>query len=155
MIRIDKAISALRLKSIARPRVGAPPSSDQIANAEAQLGCEFPPSFLRFLAEAGPYQLPFWEPYWVGPCEREDIVEANLSERHDAYSPLPPFLVSFFNNGMGDHLCFDTRTISEDREYPIVFWDHEVSQKENLDQLETVASTFAEWLMGEVEQSDS
>lgn len=152
---IDEAVAALKAKSIAEPRVGPPPSPEQIADAEAQLECKFPPSYLRFLSAAGSYQLPFWEPYWVGPCQRQGIVEANQREHRDVPSPLAPFLVSFFNNGMGDQLCFDTRTVDENGEYPIVFWDHELSQEENLADLDIVAHTFADWLVDEVEESDS
>jgi len=54
---------------------------------------------------------------------------------------------------MGDQVCFDTRIHDENGEYPIVFWDHEKSQKENLDQLETIAPNFAEWILYEVNES--
>jgi hypothetical protein len=155
MIMIDEAISALKAISIAEPRIGPPPSADLIAAAETKLSCKFPPSFLKFLAVAGSYQLSFWETYWVGPCDRDDIVEMNRQEREEASSPLPSYLVAFFNNGMGDQICFDTRTIDDNREYPIVFWNHELSQEENLKQLEQIAPNFAEWLMDEVKASDS
>ncbi len=141
MSTIDDAIAALRANSIAEPRVGPPPSDEQIATAESQLGCKFPPSYVRFLAEGGAYQLPFWQPYWVGPCEREDIVEANRREREEAASPLPEYLVSFHNNSMGDQLCFDARSPDEQGEYPVVFWDHEISAEENIAELEPVATT--------------
>jgi hypothetical protein len=150
---IDKAIVALKEKSISEPRICLPPSSDMIASAEEKLGCKFPPSFLIFLEKAGSYQLPFWETYWVGSCEREDIVEANQFEREESSSPLPSYLVSFFNNGMGDQHCFDTRKSDNNGEYPIVFWDHELSQEENLSELEVIADDFSEWLMDEVEEA--
>lgn len=150
MSLIDEAISVLKAKSISKPRIAPPPSAAQLLDAEAKLGCKFPPSYLRFLAIAGSYQLSFWEPYWVGPCEREDIVEMNRQEREEASSSLPPFLVAFFNNGTGDQLCFDTRTGDIHGEYPIVIWKHEETELENLSHLERVAPSFAEWLMTEV-----
>lgn len=153
MRKIDEAIDALKSKSIAEPRVGPPPTEEQLSVAQEQLGCKFPPSFLRFLAVGGAYQLSFWETYWVGPSERNDIVEMNRQEREEAEPALPPFLITFFNNGMGDQLCFDTRSPDSNDEYPIVFWDHEVSQEENLSELEKVAGTFADWLMQEVEEA--
>lgn len=154
MSTIDEAIAALKAKSIAEPRVAPPPSAEQIAAAEALLGCKFPPSFLTFLARAGSYQMPFWETYWIGPCDRQDIVETNRQEHQEASSPLPPYLVAFFNNGMGDQVCFDTRTVDAKGEYPIVFWDHELSPEENLNRLEQIAPNFAEWLMDEVKEMD-
>ena len=150
---IDKAILALEEKSIGEPRIGPPPSSEMISNAEKELGCKFPPSYLTFLEKGGSFQLPFWEPYWIGTCEREDIVEANRFERERSSSPLPCFLVSFFNNGMGDQICFDTRKIDQNSEYPIAFWDHELSQEENLAELEFVADNFAEWLIDEIKNT--
>ncbi len=147
---IDEGIASLKEKSIPEPRIGPPPTADMISDAETKLKCKFPPSFLTFLENSGSYQLPFWEPYWVGPCERQDIVEANRFEREESSSPLPSYLVSFFNNGMGDQLCFDTRKADRSGEYPIVFWDHELSQEENLAKLEVVADNFAEWLIDEV-----
>jgi SMI1-KNR4 cell-wall len=148
---IEKAIIALKENSISEPRICLPPSAEMLSSAEEKLRCKFPPSFLTFLEKAGSYQLPFWETYWVGPCEREDIVEANQFERDESSSSLPSYLVSFYNNGMGDQLCFDTRESDHNGEYPIVFWNHELSQKENLSGLEVVADDFAEWLMKEVE----
>ena len=153
MTAIDDAIAALKEKSIAEPRVGPPPTDEQVAVAQSALGCSFPPSFLRFLATAGAYQLPYWETYWVGPCERQDIVVANRWEREEAASPLPLYLVSFHNDGMGNQLCFDTRSADNDGEYPIVFWDHEIPAEENLAKLDVVACNFAEWLAMEVEEA--
>ncbi len=150
---IDEAIAALKEKSISKPRIGPAPSAEMINDAETKLGFKFPPSFLIFLEQAGSYQLPFWEPYWVGPCERRDIVEANLFERKESSSPLPSYLVSFFNNGIGDQFCFDTRKSDFNGEYPIVFWDHEISSEENLAELEVVDSNFAEWLMTEINEA--
>ena len=154
MSTIDEAIAILKAKSIAEPCVAPPPSTEQITAAEALLGCKFPPSFLTFLARAGSYQMEFWETYWVGPCDRQDIVETNRQERLETDSPLPPYLIAFFNNGAGDQVYFDTRTVDTNGEYPIVFWDHELSQEENVEQLEQIAPNFTEWLMDEVKEID-
>ena len=147
---IEEAIAGLKAKSIYKPRVSPAPSNEQIAEAEAQIGCKFPPSYLTFLALCGSYQLPYWETYWVGPSDRQDIVEMNQQERKDTESPLPPYLVAFFNNGMGDQVCFDTRTVDTKGECSIVFWNHDLSPLENLKHLEQIAPNFAEWLMEEV-----
>ena len=67
---------------------------------------------------------------------------------------MPEYLVAFHNNGCGDQLCFDTRAADLHGEYPIVFWDHELTTEENLRDLSPVAESFAEWLMEEVETHD-
>ena len=76
-----------------------------------------------------------------------------MLERHEVTTPLPEFLITFHNNGSGDQLCFDTRHPNPDGEYPIVFWDHELTPEENLENLDVVADSFAEWLWEEVQQT--
>ena len=156
MALIDIAIEGLKAKSIREPRVLAPPTQGQIDDAEAKLFLKFPPSFLTFLAEAGSYGLSYWETYWVGDSSlgSQNIIEANRSEHEDVSSALPVFLVAFHNNGCGDQLCFDTRNPDELGEYPIVFWDHERTNEENLEDLTPVADNFADWLMQEVDLHD-
>jgi SMI1-KNR4 cell-wall len=156
MALIDIAIEGLKAKSIREPRVLAPPTQGQIAEAEARLSLKFPPSFLTFLSKAGSYALSYWETYWVGDSSlgSQNIVEANRSEHEDVGSALPPFLVTFHNNGCGDQLCFDTRKADEHGEYSIVFWDHERTVEDNLEDLSPVADSFADWLMQEVDLHD-
>jgi hypothetical protein len=155
MTRIEEAIEVLKAKSIENPGVVLPPSQVQIAYAEANLGFKFPPSFLTFLEKAGSYALEYWETYWVGDDSLgyRNIVEANRLEHEDIEPALPPFFVAFYNNGCGDQLCFDTRKPYQDGEYPIVLWVHERTEKENLDEIPSVASNFADWLMQEVENA--
>jgi hypothetical protein len=152
---IETAIQGLRRKSIAEPECVPAPVPEQIQDAERKLGIQFPPSFLRFLREAGDCQLPFWQTYWIGGAALgwRNIVAANEAER-DTDVPLPSFLVAFHNNGCGDQLCFDTRQRSPDGEHPIVFWDHESTVAENLADLYVVADDFAEWLQQEVDAAE-
>jgi len=97
--------------------------------------------------------------YWVGTVAGagpDDIVRANRVEHEEASSPLPDFLVAFYNDGMGNQVCFDTRTRTETGEYPVVFWDHELDSHENpqasarpaeaFERTGIVAPSFAEWL---------
>jgi hypothetical protein len=156
MALIDQAIEGLKAKSIPEPNVVPSPSPAQIARAESELLIKFPPSFLTFLSDAGSYCLSYWETYWVGDDSLgwRNIIKANLSERTNATSALPAFLVAFHNNGCGDQLCFDTSKKDENGEYPIVFWDHELAAEKNLAELFTVADNFADWLMQEVDQHD-
>jgi len=154
MATISEAIELLKAASIAEPQVMPPPTKEQVAEAEAELGISLPASFKTFLQEAGAYALPYWEVYWVGDeaLGPRHIVEANRCEHHEVNSPLPDFLITFHNNGMGDQECFDTRHPDPSGEYPIVFWDHELSPEENLKNLEPLAPSFATWLQQEAQQ---
>lgn len=152
---INAAIAGLRRKSILAAEVVPVPTDSQIRDTEQKLGIKFPPSFLTYLQEANDVQLRYWETYWVGDESLgwRNIVAANEAER-DTDAPLPSYLVAFFNNGCGDQLCFDTRHRSSEGEYPIVFWDHELSVDDNLADLTVMADDFAEWLQQEVDAAD-
>ncbi|MEY4385707.1 MAG: cell-wall, partial [Verrucomicrobiota bacterium] len=92
----------------------------------------------------------------------DNIIAANHRERLVSSSPLPHFLVAFYNDGMGNQVCFDTRSRSADEEYPVVFWDHELGTDENIDASRrasasresagVIASSFSDWLKSEVER---
>ena len=136
-----------------------PPSADEVALAESSLKIKFPASFLSFMTQARPMQLNHCAIfYWVGGegLKEGNIVVFNRREREEASSPLPSFLISFYNDGMGNQVCFDTRYPAADGEYPIVFWDHELSAEENLDastkasesneSTGIVARSFPDWL---------
>lgn len=154
MATIDKAMKALRENSIDEPDAVPAPTVEQIADAEAKLGITFPPSFRVFLDQGGSYQLPFWETYWVGDRKlgAREIVRANKRLRKEL--ELPEFLVAFHDNGGGDQLCFDTRKRDKNGEHPIVYWAHECSVEENLEDLEIVARNFAAWLLTEAEDAE-
>jgi hypothetical protein len=156
MALIHDAIAGLKAKSIEKPNIVPAPTQAQIRDAEAKLGFKFPPTFLTFLENAGSYCMSYWETFWVGDDSLggRNIVKANISEREDATSALPAFLIAFHNDGCGDQFCFDTRRSDQDGEYPIVFWDHELSAENNLLDLFPVAHNFADWLMQEVQEHD-
>ena len=135
-----------------------PPTSDTIAHAEAALSIRFPSSFVSFLRESRAMRLPLCAHfYWVGDGRlgTDHIVAANQRERK-ASSSLPHFMVSFYNDGMGNQVCFDTRHPSDVGEYPVVFWDHELGADENLQASATIsghpesagiiAFSFPDWL---------
>jgi hypothetical protein len=137
-----------------------PPSQTAVAEAEEALKLTFPASFTEFLSTTRQMHLPLCARfYWVGTAGSdglEDIVHANRVEHKDASSALPDFLVAFYNDGMGNQVCFDTRTRSEGGEYRVVFWDHELDSQENLqastrpaggfERAGIVAPSFSEWL---------
>ena len=137
-----------------------PPGQTAVAEAEKLLKLTLPASFTEFLRTTRQMRLPVCARfYWVGTPGgggSDDIVGANRIEHAEPSSPLPEFLVAFYNDGMGNQVCFDTRTRSESGEYPVVFWDHELDAQENLqastrpaDGFESagvVATSFSEWL---------
>jgi hypothetical protein len=135
------------------------PSDEAISLAEAALKIKFPSSFVSFLRSSIAMQVPVCAHfYWVGEesLGSNNIIIANRREREQLSSPLPDFLVAFYNDGMGNQVCFDTRRHSEQGEYPIVFWDHEISSDENLahsnhaannhESAGITASSFPQWL---------
>jgi hypothetical protein len=135
----------------------APPSQTALAEAEKMLNLTFPAGFTQFMSTCGQLQLPPCARfYWVGTDGKDNIVVANQVEHEDSTCSLPPFLVAFYNDGMGNQVCFDTRARNDTGEYRIVFWDHELDQRENLEacdreaeNLESsgiVAPSFTEWL---------
>ena len=137
----------------------APPSDEEIARTEAALGVKLPQSFVSFMRESRKMKLPPYARFhWAG-----DIAAANRQEHEEAGSPLPHFLITFYNDGMGNQACFDTRHAREDGEYPIVFWDHELGPEENLavvgkpsshrELAGLVASSFSEWLHAVYEEA--
>ena len=134
-----------------------PPSQTAVAEAEKALNLTFPTSFTHFMRASGDMELPPCARFcWVGTAGTDNIVSANRVEHEESSSPLPPFFVAFYNDGMGNQLCFDTRSRTEAGEYPVVFWDHELCPQENLEasaraaedfeSAGVVAPSFAEWL---------
>jgi len=137
----------------------SPPSKEAIAIAEMSLKIKFPQSFIAFLQSSRQMNLPICARfYWVGEenLGERNILLANQQERVASASPLPEFLVAFYNDGMGNQVCFDTRCRSEDGEYAIVLWDHEHEADENLKASErpsansesagVIALSFSDWL---------
>ena len=120
-----------------------PPSQTAVAEAEKALNLTFPTSFKQFMSTCGDMELSLCARfYWVGTAGTDNIVSANKVEHEESSSPLPPFLVAFYNDGMGNQLCFDTRIRTEAGEYPVVFWDHELDPQENLEASARAAGNF-------------
>ena len=96
MPSIQEVIELLKQASIAEPNVRRAPTTEEIARAESYLCALLPPTFKVFLAQAGSYQLPFWETFWVGDDSLgyRNLIEANRSEREDVEPALPPFLIT-------------------------------------------------------------
>ena len=142
------------------------PSDEAIVRAETALSIRFPSSFVSFMRETRTMRLPVCARfYWIGDesLGTENIIAANRQEHEETSSSLPHFLVAFYNDGMGNQVCFDTRHRSDDGEYPIVFWDHELGTDENLEASSqasehpesagVIAPSFPVWLKIEHEKS--
>jgi SMI1-KNR4 cell-wall len=123
-----------------------PPTAAAVAEGERTLNLTFPTSFTHFMSTCREMHLPLCARfYWVGTAGdpgTDDIVRANRVEHEESSSPLPGFLVAFYNDGMGNQICFDTRSRSEAGEYPVVFWDHELDSQENLEASGRSAESF-------------
>lgn len=113
MDSLDVAIQAMgfyaaRLDSV---ETTCAPTQAQLDETHQMLGCNLPPSFLAFMQKAGDLLPADWDMYWVGGPDmmRRNIVIANDMEREHETSPLPRFLVTFFEDTNGDQYCFDLR----------------------------------------------
>ena len=130
--------------------VPRPATHQELAAAEAALGCRFPSSYRSFQLEFGDAAHSPVDIYGVRtpePSER-NIVAINVGERHDAYPRLPVHLIAFSDNGGGDLLCFDT-SVLRDGENPVVWWDHEGDETQHP---EAAASSFLDWLERELHE---
>jgi len=140
------------------------PSAEQVAAAEDALGCRLPPSYVRFLRSCHAGTLRFWSTYWVGSEPRrsgqsQNIVRENEKLRAPSgpWPGWPRFLVAFQTDSGGNLNCFDSRGATDDGEWPIVFWDHELPAEDNVADLDDQAHshrTFAAWLEGELENAE-
>lgn len=176
---LDVALEAVRYLSMTvgeSPPTPAP-TAEQVAEAERLLGRPLPPSYLGFIAEAGMIMPEGWDLYWVGgpDLERRNIVVANQVERDHPTSPLPPFLIAFFDDDTGDQYCFDTRPRGRDDleeeldairtgglapaskhdplEYPVVLWDREKDRDTQLNEgLFVAADDFLDWVKGYIKE---
>ncbi|MFO1130939.1 MAG: SMI1/KNR4 family protein [Hyphomicrobiales bacterium] len=136
-------------------QLGAGAGKEDIAACERALGVTFAGSFADYLKTYGWLSFGAHEVFGLGsgiaPWQR--LTENNLSERQDARPPLPPFLVTFYNDGFGNQHCLDTReTVAG--EHRIVLWNHELGADQSPGLL---APSFADWLrmMCESERDES
>jgi len=136
------------------------PTHEQIRDAEDKLGITFPSTYLAFLRKRDPVPLGLCAKfYWIGAesPDCENIVEANGRLRKEG---IPAYLVAFFNDGMGNLVCFDSRKTTANGESPIFFWDHELPAEANIEATERdaenrescgiVAKAFSKWLESEL-----
>lgn len=127
-----------------------PATVEELAAAEAALGCRFPESYHWFQLEFGQVSTGPLDIYTVRKLDEPamNIVGINLEERQDAHPALPAHLIAFSDSGGGDFCCFDTSAF-KDGECPIVWWDHELDD----DQIpEAAGASFLDWLEAELRE---
>ncbi len=122
------------------------PSQESILEAESKLNIKFPESYKYFIQESTKYTLNFEEFLWLRG--ERDFLANNLEEKSlDGGIALPWFLVSFLIDGYGTQICFDTRYIDTNGEYPIAEWERHMME-EHLSEREpaVIADNFSAWL---------
>jgi hypothetical protein len=144
-----------------REIIPQPATAEDLAWAEAALGCRFPLSYQWFQLEFGDVLHGPLDIYSVKPIQSLgwNIVGINLGERAESYPPLPVSLIAFSDSGGGDFLCFDTSVTTSVTdaglaagEYPVVWWDHEGEA----DQIpEPAGDSFLDWLEAELRARDA
>lgn len=137
------------------------PTMSEVEQAEKELGCKLPPSFIRYYQEAQ------WHIRWnlnIHLCSviplfdgQPSIVESNklLRNKNEVAFLLPNFLIVFDMDAAidDDYSCFDMRNSDENGDYPIVYWsseepdyilstDNETGKILEIDDLKIIAPDF-------------
>lgn len=130
--------------------VARPATAAEIAEAERSLGASLPDSFRWFQLEFGDFQHGPVDIYSVRTPEPPaiNIVGINHEARTEEGPRLPAHLIAFSDNDGGDYLCFDT-TRREASEYPVVWWDHDQDEDQ---QVQAAAPSFLDWLESELKE---
>ncbi|MCK1360256.1 SMI1/KNR4 family protein [Bradyrhizobium sp. 199] len=119
-------------------------TAEQISDCERELGVRFIGSFADYLQTYGWLSVGANEVYGLGSNIElwRRLKEMTLSERTEMYPPLPPHLVTFYNDGFGNQHCLDSSAVVEG-EQRIVLWNHEAGPDQAP---EPIANSFADWL---------
>ncbi len=140
---------AKRLREFRPSPFAGPACPGSVAKAEEELGVTFSQSYRLFLNEFSGGGFPF-DIYGIEPQSPpkgndwyfQSVAGMTESEREDVEPAMPPFLIPFTPNGMGDHWCLDTSRLTGG-ECPVVFWNHELGEDQELRQTH---ATFLDWL---------
>ncbi|TGQ51016.1 hypothetical protein EN836_26085 [Mesorhizobium sp. M1C.F.Ca.ET.193.01.1.1] len=97
-------------------------TAEEIADCESDLGVRFIGSFAQYLRRYGWLTVGSSELYGLGASLESwrRLKDMTLSERTEMHPPLPPHLVTFYNDGFGNQHCPDTSVVI-DNEHRIVF----------------------------------
>jgi len=142
-----------RLRWFENQEFGKGASSEDVSGAQRDLGVVFPNSYVVFLKECGWGGVEPIEIYGLGADVPDylNVVKMTHSERTEAEPTMRLCLVPLLNDGFGNHYCLNTDQ-QKNGECPIVFWNHELDPDQ---QPEEVATSFAEWLSGELDELES
>ncbi len=141
MLSFEEAVQRFEKKAASESHAFLVPLECDAVEAEEKLGIAFPPSYSRFLQKGAKTSI-----------TGGDIVDENRSAHEGKTYFLPVFLTAFYEDGMGNQYCFDSRTQDADGEYPIVFWDHELSTEEKLAKITVTDESFDKWLRRSAEE---
>lgn len=139
---------AQRLRDFDASIFPGPASEEEIQQAEAELNVVFPNSYRWFLRTLGGADFPLeifgLEPEWRlnEAASFWNVVYITQSERSESEPKMPTPLVPFTPDGMGNHLCLDTASMSKG-ECPVVFWNHDAGEAQRPRQTHP---TFLDWL---------
>ncbi len=119
-------------------------TAEEIADCERELSVRFVGSFAQYLRRYGWLTVGSSELFGLGTnlVSRRCLKDVTLSERAEMRPPLPPHLVTFYNDGFGNQHCLDTSEVV-DNEHRIVFWNHEAGTGQVP---EVISNSFAGWL---------
>lgn len=127
------------------------PTAATFQSLELRYGCKFPPSYLEY-CRFHAVNVPLGD---------NAFMWASADPKEDAYASLeaaiigarvwriPSHFVPFWEDE-GNFYCFDTRTVSADGEFPIVFWDHD--DPRGSAKAEPEFASFVEWLLDRLKQ---
>jgi hypothetical protein len=129
-------------------------TAQEIADCERALNVHFIGSFAQYLRQYGWLTVGSSELFGLGTNleSRRCLKHMTLSERAEMGPPLPPHLVTFYNDGFGNQHCLDTSAVV-DNEHRVVFWDHDAGRGQIP---EVISNSFAAWLrvLTAAEQND-
>jgi SMI1-KNR4 cell-wall len=119
-------------------------TAGEIADCERALNVRFVGSFAQYLRQYGWLTVGLSELFGLGTGLQSwrCLKDMTLSERTEIRPPLPPHLVTFYNDGFGNQHCLDTSAVV-DNEHRIVFWNHEAGAGQIP---EVISNSFANWL---------
>ena len=105
--------------------VTGPRSAEEVAEAEAELGLAFPPSYREYLLRLGYASRGGVEVYGLVAPERKrtgipDVVWVTRRARADDGAPANYVLIS--EDGTGSYYVLDTGAAREDGECPVLLW---------------------------------
>jgi hypothetical protein len=150
MSDLEEAIQLVNAHSqLVRVRYDSQPTA-RIAQAEAALGVQFPPTFRQYLRTFGKLTFAGTEFYGI-PARREIeesyLIWATRKQVEDGFMPHGMVIVA--DDGMGSDFVMDLRKVIAGDEGPVVYWHPGESTPDNT--LEIVAENFGKFFKQEVE----